>query len=302
MKKKTFTMTATLLLLIFASFLMLNQVRADSFTATWSGYRYRGYDSFYGANVVAYEAGSTAVLYVSVTHDYGAYSGMELNVSAVGIGLNWGATFNSTQTSKTNSVALKWGESRIFTITFTVPSTANVSNLFRWDYKIYMEHINATGNVYSPDIKTRANLNMYYFVVYSADQAKACHLADTVAGISTLSWNSTKAEILYEKAMNETSVAANYYMLGAFSSAVTHYETALNLINQAYTAQETAGTRWEDAQVMLVEAQVKYHEGWANFFNGLSNMWTLIGVALVLFAIGYIIRGLAALRTSQVPP
>ncbi len=238
---------------------------------------------------------------MSVTHD-GAYSGMELNVSAVGISLNWGDTFNSTQTSKTNAVALKWMESRIFTITFTVPSTANVSNLFRWDYKIYMEHINATGNAYSPDIKTRANLNMYYFVVYSADQAKACHLADTIAGISKLSWNSTKAEILYEKAMNETSVAANYYMLGAFSSAVTHYETALNLINQAYTAQEIAGTRWEDAAVTELEARVKYHEGWANFFNGLSNMWTLIGVALVLFAIGYIIRGLAALRTTQVPP
>ena len=300
MKIKAFTITATLLLSVFVSLSMLNQVHAQLFTPTptWAGYKFSGFDSFYNAIVVAYEAGSTAVLYVNVENDYGS----QINVSAVGISLNWGDTFNSTQANKTNPVALKKDEYRIFTITFTVPSTANVSNLFRWDYKIYMEHINATEAVYTPYIRTRTELGLPYFVVYSADQAKCRQMATTIAGISAPTWNSTKAEILWTKALNETSVAENYYNSGEFSNAATHYENALSLIDRAFTAKETKGTSLEDAQIALLQAQVKWFEGWGNFFNGLSNMWTLIGVALVLFALGYILRGLAMLRRASAPP
>ena len=298
MKTKAFAITATLLLSAYVSLSMLNQVQAESFTATWAGYAFRGTDSFYKETVVAYESGSTAVLYVSVTNDYGA----QINVSAVGISLNWGDTFNSTQANKTNPVALKEGESRMFTITFAVLGTANTSNLFRWDYEIYLEHVNATGDMVDIDIETRKDLGLPYFVIYSAEQAKSKQISETIDGITPLEWNSTKAGILWKKAINETSVAEYYYELGEFSHAATHYENALNLIDGAFTAEETKGTRWEEAEIMLLEAQVKWYEGLSNFYNGLTNMWTLIGVALVLFALGYIIRGLAMLRRASVPP
>lgn len=303
MKRKTLASTTMLLLSAFTLLSMLNQTQAESFTATWAGYTYRGTDSFYKETVVAYTSGSTAVLYVSVTNDYGA----QINVSKVELRLNWGDTFNSTQANKTNPVALKIGESRIFTITFTVPSTANVSNLFQWDYKIYVEHLNATGDIVETTTKTRQDLDLPYFVIYSTEQALSKQAAKTIEGIKTelgtsVEWNSARAGILWKKAMNETSVAEYYYDRGEFSKATTHYEEALDLIEGAFTAEETKGTRKEEAEITLLEAQVKWYEGWANFYNGLSNMWTLIGVALVLFALGYIIRGLAILRkTSSVP-
>jgi len=52
--------------------------------------------------------------------------------------------------------------------------------------------------------------------------------------------------------------------------------------------------------VKVLEAQAKSLEATANYMNGLSNMWVLIGVAAVLFALGYIIRGLGALRKPTV--
>jgi tetratricopeptide (TPR) repeat protein len=298
MEKIRLALTVTAFLSVFVSTLMVNPIHAQSITPTWAGYTFSGVDPFYGTNVVAYESGSTAVLYVYVLNNYGS----QINVSAVGISLNWGDAFNSTQASKTNPVVLKDGESRIFTVTFVVPSTANVSNLFRWDYKVYVEHINATGFVVDTEIKTRNDLDLPYFVVYSADQAKSQRIANMIKGMPTIKWNSTEARILSKKAENETSVAESYYKLGEFSKAVIHYERALSLLNQAFTVEETKGTRREDAEIMLLEAQVKWYEGWANFFNGLSNMWTLIGVALVLFALGYILRGIAMLRRTQVPP
>ena len=306
MKTKALAITATLLLSALVSLSMLNQVQAESFTATWVGHAFHGTDSFYKETVVAYESGSTAVLYVSVTHNYSAFSGKQINVSAVGINPNWGDPINSTQANKTNPVALNYLKSQIFTITFVVLTTANVSNLFRWDYEIYVEHIIATGAVVPLDVKTREECALPYFVVYSAKQADSRRINKTIEEIKTVLgtpvvWNSAKAGILWKRAMNETGVAEYYYESGEFSNSATHYENALSLINDAFTAEE-AKTRGEDAEITLLEAKAKWFEGWSNFFNGLSNMWTLIGVALVLFALGYIIRGLVTLRKKRVPP
>jgi tetratricopeptide (TPR) repeat protein len=279
---------------------MLHQTHAQVFVSkpSWVGYEFLGKDPFYQENVVAYKAGSTAVLYVNVMNNLTTL----MNVSAVGIRFNWGASFNSTQANKTSPSVLNPGESRVFTITFEVPSVNDVSNLFLWDYKVFIEHVNATNGtvVEPPEIKTRKELDLPYFVVYSSDQAKSQKIARAVEELlkNPLPWNSTKAKILWEKAKNETSVAENYYTLGEFAKAASHYENALSLINQAFKAEESTGTRWEDVQITLLEAQTKQLEGWTNFLNGLSNMWTLIGVALVLFALGYIIRGFGALRKA----
>jgi len=165
-----------------------------------------------------------------------------------------------------------------------------------------MEHVNATGAVVDTEIETREELGLYYFVVYSTDQAKYRQTKEITDGITAPTWNSTKAEILWTKAGNASSVADYYYRLGEFSNAATHYENALSLKNRAFTTEETKGTSRDAAEIALLEAQAKNYEGLANYHNGLSNMWTLIGVALVLIALGYIIRGLAMLRRAQIPP
>ncbi len=98
--------------------------------------------------------------------------------------------------------------------------------------------------------------------------------------------------------MNESNTADYYYALGDFIEARVHYGKALRLIDEAFAHEESKGEALEEAQTNAVDAETKVAEAWANFANGLSNMWTLIGVALVIFALGYIIRGLTALRRT----
>lgn len=299
MKRKALTIIAALLLSVFGSFSMLNTAYAQWLSsATWTDYEFRGYDSFYGTSVVAYEAGSDAILYVNVENTYGAV----INVSSVGVNMHWGDMFNSTQANATDPVVLEPDEYRMFTITFAVPSTSDVTNFIAWDYEMHVEHINATGDVVDTVTRTRGSFGLPYFAIYSADQATCQEIAAVVDMIPSMYWDSARAGILSLKAMNETNLGEYYYMLGHFSDAASHYGTAVDLVDSAFSAEETFAVRMEDLEIMTMEAHLKSAESMANFFNGMSNMWTLFGVALILFALGYIIRGLAALRKAQMPP
>jgi len=144
------------------------------------------------------------------------------------------------------------------------------------------------------------------FVVYSNDQAEAQktmiivdEMLDTT---NPNNFNSTNAKISWIKAENETFVAETSYSRGDFGDAKAHYEKAIEMINDAFSAEQAKGGGFDDAQVDLLRAQAESMRASASYFSGLSNMWTLIGVAAVLFAIGYIVRGLGALRKPQAPP
>lgn len=272
--------------------------------SSWTNYAFKGTDSFYDDEyVVAYEAASTAMLVVSVKNDFGA----RINVSAVGISFDWqkpeGGWYNSTQASKESPVALEDGETVYLTVNFTVPSV-DVAQEVLHDYTVYVEHVNATGDLERQNAnRTYFEPDLPYFVVYSANQASSVQMDQIIGGIvrAAPTWNTTKTELLWQRAMNESSTADYYYALGDFSQAVVHYTKTLGLIDEAFTYEETKGETLKDAQIGALEAQVKLAEAWANFANGLSSMWTLIGIALVLFAFGYIIRGLAALRKTTAP-
>lgn len=304
MRKIEAAFTSLLLTALISSVIIVS-VRGESIEATtsWTNYAFKGTDSFYDKDVVAYEAGSTAILAVSVKNDFGA----RINVSTVGISFDWqkpeSGWYNSIQASKENPVALEHDETLYFTVNFTVPSI-DVAQTVPHDYTVYVEHVNATGHLVERWEKTRTDLfeSKQYFVVYSIDQAESKQMDQIIGGIQAPTWNTTKAKLLWQRALNESSTADYYYALGDFSQAVVHYGQALSLIDEAFTYEETKGAAFEDAQLNALEVQVKVAEAWANFANGLSNMWTLIGVALVLFAIGYIIRGLPALRRTTVPP
>ena len=307
MRKIEAAFTSLLLTALISSVIMVS-VRSESIEAmtSWTNYAFEGTDSFYPApyqEVVAYEAGSTAILVVSVKNDFGA----RINVSVIGISFDWqkpeDGWYNSTQASKENPVTLEDNETVYFAVNFTVPST-DVAQAVPHDYTVYVEYVNATGNLVERWEETRTDLfgsNKQYFVVYSANQANSKQMDQIIDGIEEPTWNTTKAKLLWQRAMNESSTADYYYDLGDFSQAVVHHEKALSLIDEAFTYEELKGAALEDAQIDALEAQVKVAEAWANFANGLSNMWTLIGIALVLFALGYIIRGLAALRRTTVP-
>lgn len=311
MKKQLVAMIALLLTTSIALSVAV-QVQAESIEkdwTTWVNYAFKGTDAFYGKDVIAYKAGSVATLAVAVRN----HLDRSINVTTVGISFDWqkpaSGWYNSTQASKTNPVRLEIGETRYFIVNFTVPDLTTAYAVVH-DYSVYVEGVDELGNplVVSDWTTTRTALfgDNQYFVVYSADQAQARKSAQTINVLvtslgSSVTWSSAKAGLLWKKAMNETSIATFYYGQGDFSNAQTHYSAALVLIDLAFEAEETRGVRLEDAQIKAVEAQAKRDDAIANFYNGFSNMWTLFGVALVLFAIGYIIRGFAMLRKPAAP-
>jgi len=291
------SLAATTLLLVSIT----NTVKADIISSRWLGYAYSDQDSFHRASVIAYEFNTTAILDITVFNDYVADK--PVNISAVKVGFDWGQNYTSSQTSINNPYVIPWHESRVITVSFKIPSQTEVSNLYMYSYKVYLEHVNSTTGA-KKIIGSETMFGGTNFVVYSADQVEAQKTKIIVQGIQAMTspsdFNSTKARLLWMKAENETFVAGMLYGKGDFAGAKNHYMTALSLTNQALAAEEAKGGGFDDAQVRVLQAQANSLEASANYLNGLSNMWVLIGVAAVLFALGYIIRGLGALRKPPV--
>lgn len=317
MKRAFITTSASVLLLVaLLSLSSLNSVQAQGLSLTsWIGYVFKGTDTFYNASVVAFEEDSTALLALTVTNNLD----IQMNVSAVGISLDWpNSGGNSTLASKTNPVEMQPDEIRTFTVNFTVPSTAVASNLFLHEYKIHVEHVNATdgtGEVVNTTTIYRYQLpgTKYFFAVYSSDQADAKELSQRLVGMPTAAFfNSSRAKSLVYKAENESRVGGENYRRGDFASAKTHYNASWSFYNDAYAAEETYKVTLEDLDlsnralavnltevtIRLVEAQIKNVESWASMVFSFGVTLTLFGVTTVLFAIGYIIKQLAALKKA----
>jgi len=300
--KRAFLIVAVLLLSALISASTVLSARASSIQRwSWRGCVFSGTDLFYNQDVVAYEEVSTAILDVKVKNDYSPAK--PINVSAVKVGFDWNQNYTSAQASLSSPVVMQYNEVRVFTVSFNLPNVTVASNLYLHVYTIYVEHVNSTtgakkivgswvGHSYDED---------YYFAVYSSDQAAARRASQLISVTTMPRFNSTKAKLLWSRADNETNTAEFMYNQGDFAGARDHYDRALSLMNQAFQYEETREMSFDDAEMDLLKAQVKQLEAWTNYANGLSNLWTLIGVAAVLFAIGYIIRGLAALRKAGTP-
>ena len=299
--KKILVFASVMLALGLASTMMVNLANAEIESTSWLGSFYTwGTDSYYKEafdkdRVYGYKEGSTATLLVEVENHLTKL----MNVSAIIVGFDWGVNYTTTLASP---VALKAGETRFFNVTLTVPDTTVASNLFLHGYTVYVKHVNATGGI--AGTMTKAYTSTRLFAVYSEDQADARELSKIISEISAPigGFNSTAANLSWAKAENETAIAETLYEQGDFAGAKTHYGKALDYIDQAFDTEESLSGGIQDAELALVNAQAESYKATANYLNGLSSMWVLIGVAAVLFAIGYIIRGFAALRKPTPPP
>ena len=268
----------------------------------WMGYALHGYDSFHRATVYAYEYNSTAILSVTVHNSYVADK--NLNISALKVWMDWGTNYTSTMTTMDKPYVIPWDETRVIPIEFEVPGPNVVSNHALYGYTIILEYVNATTGS-KKIIGSDEQFAGLDFVVYSNDQVEAQKTMIIVDEMFDTTdpddFNSTKAKIWWIKAKNETFVAETSYNRGDFGNAKTHYQNALLMTNEAFAAEQAKGGGFDDAQVDVLKAQAESLRASASYLTGLSNMWVLIGVAAVLFAIGYIIRGLGALRKPGAP-
>jgi len=294
--KRTLVFAFVVLALGLFSTMVVSPANAEIKSASWLGSFFSwGKDNYYGESVYGYEEGSTATLLVEARN----HLADPMNVSEIIVGFDWNINYTTTLASP---VALKAGETRFFTVTLTVPNTTIASNLYLHGYTIYVKHVNATGGLVDTMTKAYTSDANRLFAVYSKDQAGAREMSEIISGVSAPfgGFNSTTANLLWAKATNETRIAETLYEQGDFAGAKSHYTTALNNKNQAFTTEQTLSGGVQDAQLALIEAQAKSSEAQASYLNGLSNMWVLIGVAAVLFAIGYIIHGFGALRRPSV--
>jgi len=295
--KKALVFALVVLAFGLASAMTVRPAFADIKSAEWLGsFHSWDKDPYYNAKVYGYVENSQATLLVEVENHLTTPPKL-MNVSQIIVGFDW--NLNYTTTLATPAV-LKAGETRFLTATVTLPNTTVASNLFLHGYTVYVKHVNSTGGL--AGTMTKAYTSERLFAVYSEDQADARELSEIIDGISVARFNSTAASLLWAKADNETDIAETMYKQGDFAGAKTHYSKALNYINQAFITEQALTGGVQDAQLALIEAQARSFEAQANYLNGMSNMWVLIGVAAVLFAIGYIIRGLAALRKTAAPP
>lgn len=301
--RRLFIVAFVLLLstLISAPITVRGQV-TPSFTYSWIGTTYRGYDPFYdpmlGTYIYAYEENTSVILSMTVT----ASSTQQLNVSSVRIAFDWAdGTYNGSYADQVinaeNLLIIPKGQSRIVGISFTVPSTSVASNLYLHSYTIIVEHLNATSE---PTKTTQITAFASNLAVYSGYQADARDLYARVQTVKTptANFNSSGAKMLVYKAENETSTGDMYYTRGNFADAKTHYENALTMYNNAYTTEETMGVKLEDLKVTKLEAEIRNLESWSSMVSSSGIALTLFGVTTVLFGIGYIIKQLAVLKKA----
>jgi len=287
--------------------LTISPAQADIEEYTWlQPYIKKGYDSDYAAYVVVYEHGSTANILVPVKNDNGYSSG--LNVSKVIISFDWGQ--NKTLDMSTDIKQIAHQQTEVFKVSFTASATEAVTSEWAHKYTIYVEHVNATSGAteivdtwsrawdwWSPD---------YLFVVFSEDQADAWELKQMITRIEgndpfkDLTFNSTVSKLAVYKAQNETSNGDALYDRGDFVGAEAHYNAALILYNAAFSAEETLGPKLDDLFIREIEARISNWEASASLASSFSTTSMLLGFAVVLFGIGYVIKQLGTLRKTEI--
>jgi len=296
-------------------------------TPTWIGPKYDK-DDFFGLTTtfIAFTTGTDATLRVTVSNDLSPAK--PLNISAVKVLLDWGINYSSTEASLSSPHVIPKTSAGItyyytFTIVFTVPATTVASNLFRHYWWVYVEAVNATTGAQAVTLHDKY-IGSQDFTVYSADQATAqstrreCDRLNTT--FTATYW---EAKILLRNAGVHKLMGDDSYKNGDFAGAKTQYETALDLLNDAITAEETYQTTVQDNSVKLAEASINNMTAWANYWNSLGNatkmeaeatqmeanasmkiadaQWafaqaaSLQATALNLFGVGFILFGVATI-------
>jgi len=268
--------------MILFSALTLRSAHASITNYNWVGTIARNsYDDFYGTAVTAYEENTTANLVVNVYNDY--YS-LQINVSKVAVGFDWGVNYTSSECSIINPYAIQPYGSHVFTVTFTVPSVLMASNFVTHGYVIYVEHVNSTtGNKGLVSAWTRSDSG---FAVFSSDQADARNLRKQVEAYPTTSINgipilTAKARELIVQSSVAKTLASNYYSQGDFTNAKKYYGDSLNDIQEAFSNDTDELSSIENSLAGLLKAG--------------SDLLMFQGYAWFLFAIGFLLMGIGVL-------
>ncbi len=239
----------------------------------WLAPLYRGYDSYYGTNVLAYEAGSTAKMLIRVHNDYATSSDMKVKVF-----LDW-MTSNVTS----GEVTVEGGDYHTFTVEVPIASTSEASNLYLHSYTVYWVY---TTNTDPPSIIDGVSTTGDNFAVYSGDQADITDITrelDAMGGYYSL-YVTAQARDLLMKAGTEENLGAHEYENGEFDDSLLHYQAALNYTETGISSDITKMTLIEDTVVGLLDS--------------MKGSTSMMGYGALLFGIGFLFIGIGVIIYS----
>lgn len=296
-------------------------------TYSWVGQEH-DYDPFSGSSsVTVFPENTTARLWVRVYNP----SSPDLNVSAVKVNMDWtNENYSSTDCSEANPVVMSQYSYRTFNVIFTVPSTSVASNLFRHYFTIIVEEVNATSG--PQQVSRHATSIGSGFTVYSTVQKEAQMLYDEINILfsyttTTPTFNSVEAQTLWYNGIMDYEMGEDSHESGNFDSAKTHYEDALDLLNQAIDTETTYdqdSQDYEDAYDRLMDAaNLQTQEANATYQEALGNATMMTAnatmreadanfalaqasmtqaYAWIVFGIGFAIFGVAAVIWASKRP
>jgi len=247
----------------------------------WMGAIVRnGYDDFYGTFVTAYEEGKTARLAVNVYNDYF----VQLNVSAVKVGFDWGTNYTSSECSMDTPSVISPYQSHVFIAEFQLPPVSSASNLVTHGYTIYVELVNSTsGSKRIMDTWTGSGSN---FAIFSSDQADAYSYKEEVEAYPSstyynIQFLTAEARELIMRSSVAKSMGSHYYVLGDFNSSKTYYKNSLDFMQQAWSNETEKWSTFENSL--------------ADLLKGAGNLLMYQGYAWLLFAFGFLLMSIGVL-------
>lgn len=304
--KKSIVMLLGLALISAISMAMISPAKADFNLGNWRPiYVSKG-------GTVIYEDGATASCIVGFTNDVGP--GFVMNVSKI--------VFEFFQIGKNKTLdlsaapqQLQYNQQGVFTLSFTAYGSEFFSGQ-AFDYNLIIEWVNATSGptrIVGYREHTRGWAGMPWFEVYPAARADA---ADSLAkynayydNYGTWYFDSVLGRQKATQAITEKELGDTYSDRGDYASALTQYNRANTLYEEALTAEFGWRDTWEDAElnVTLTEAAATLTEanaamvtaeatkaqadaaitnayGWYFIGIGFALGWTLMGVGAIIWA------------------
>jgi len=281
---------------------MVNLVQAHIEEWVWlEPLAYKGYEeTYYEYNIVAYVNGTTASLKMPVKNDMRP---PEINVTAVSIVFDWGVNITKEYTQK-----IEWYDTYIFEISFTADANQLPSVIAHtFDVYVKYEYDSAQGE----RSRSWTYPSPYYrFVVMLQGQKDAMDLRDEYYSYRNsyppYYFEATKASLLATQAAAQASQGENLAEVGNWTRAEMHYQTAVDLYEQAFAYEEDKGVTIEDANLnaTINAADAALKEADAAMLQAQASMnqasgYLLLGLGFILVGIGAIVYGARKPKTVQ---
>ncbi len=298
--KKSIAMLMGLALISAVSMAMISPAKADFNLGNW-----RPIYVSKSSSTVIYKDGATASCILGFTNDVAP--GFVMNVSKIVIEF-YQIWKNKTLDLSAAPQQLQYNQQGIFTLSFTASGSEFFSGQ-AFDYNLIIEWVNATSGpmrIVGYRERTRTWAGMPTFQVYPAAQADA---ADSLAkynayydNYGTWYFGSVLGRQKANQAIVEKELGDMYTGRGDYASALTRYNNANALYEEALAAEFGWRTKWEDAELNVTlteaaatmitaqaakaqaDAAITNAYGWYFVGIGFAIGWSLMGVGVIIWA------------------